>query len=156
MGNILLLKNTYGEEILQDLRLYRIIKEILKYCRGIHQLRRWYQDIFGYEFSIIHCIASMMKDVDGLSRYIDPLICRHLVQAYYIPANNNVLRPYDYCRDTFTNCYNSRRITASDTTVVTKLSSLILSLSIVHHSPSTLLPRQFYTHIPLFHLNHPF
>ena len=58
------------------------IQEIFEYCGSIHQLRRWFQELFGYEFAIVHRIASMMKDMDGLSRHIDPLIHRYLVQAY--------------------------------------------------------------------------
>ena len=46
----------------------------------------------------------MIKDVDGLSCHIDPLIHRYLVQTYHMRANDNVLRPFAYCHDTFTTC----------------------------------------------------
>ena len=57
------------------------VKEILEYTGSIHQLRRWSQELLGYEFAIIHRAASMMKDVDGLCRHIDVLIHRYLIQA---------------------------------------------------------------------------
>ena len=57
------------------------MKEILEYTGSIHQLRRWSQELLGYEFAIIHRAASMMKDVDGLSRHIDVLIHRYLIQV---------------------------------------------------------------------------
>ena len=46
------------------------IKEILEYCGSIHKLRHWSQERFGCEFTIIHRITSIMKDMDGLSRQI--------------------------------------------------------------------------------------
>ena len=69
---------------------YIAIKEMIDYCGSIHQLRCWSQDFFVYEFTIIHRIACTMKDVDGLSRHIDPLIHRYLVQAYIKRAKDTV------------------------------------------------------------------
>ena len=77
----------------------------------------------------------MMKNVDGLSHHIDKLIHHYLVQPCYMRANDIVLRLFDYCYDTFTTCSNPCRITISNTTVVTKSSSLLSQLSIVYHSP---------------------
>ena len=57
------------------------VKENLEYIGSIHQLRHWSQELFGCEFAIIHRAASMMKDVDGLSRHIDILIHRYFTQA---------------------------------------------------------------------------
>ena len=37
------------------------MKEILEYTGIIHQLRRWSQEIFDYDFSIVHRPAKMMK-----------------------------------------------------------------------------------------------
>ena len=77
----------------------------------------------------------MMKDVDRLSRYIGILIHRHLVQIYHMRANDIVLRPSTYFYDTFDSCSKPCRVTVSDTTIVTKRSSFIPSLYIVHRSP---------------------
>ena len=100
----------------------------------------------------------MMKDMDGLSHHINPLIYHYLVQAYHMRANDNVKRLFTCCHDTFTTCSNPHCIVASDTTVFTKLSSLLSPLSIVHcssinftstptlQSCSTLLPNPLVFH----------
>ena len=41
---------------------------------SIHQLTYWSQEYLAYEFGIIHRVNKIMKNIDGLSRYIDPLI----------------------------------------------------------------------------------
>jgi hypothetical protein len=51
------------------------VKEVLEYDGNIHQVRRWLQELLGYQFSVIHCPERMMKDVDALSRG------RHLDEA---------------------------------------------------------------------------
>ena len=72
--------------------------------------------------------------MDELSRYIDPLIHRYLVQAYTMRPADTAQRPFAHCCDTFTSCSNPRSVIASDTTVVAKRSSTLPSLPIVHHS----------------------
>ena len=84
--------------------------------------------------AIVHRITSMMKDVNGLSRNIDPLIHRYIVQAYTMRAADTTQRPFAYCHDTFTSCSNPRRVIASDTTAVTKLSSTLPPFPNIHHS----------------------
>ena len=49
------------------------IKEILEYNVSIHQLKQWTQKLLAYEFVIIHPVAAIMKDGDGVSRHVDPL-----------------------------------------------------------------------------------
>ena len=77
----------------------------------------------------------MMKVVDGLSRYINVLINRYLTQVIRIRADDVAQRPSVYSYDTFNICSNPRRITTSNVTIVTKSSSLLPALSIIHHSP---------------------
>ena len=98
----------------------------------------------------------MMKDVVGLSRYIDSLFYRYLVQAYTMRAADTAQRSFAYCHDTFTSCSNPRRVVASDTIVVTKLSSTLSPLLIVHHSPVNLFQHQFYNQFLLSDINHQF
>jgi len=50
------------------------IKEIIEYTGSIHQLRRWSQENFSYDFNIIHRLAKMMKDVDACSRHLNTLV----------------------------------------------------------------------------------
>ena len=111
------------------------VKEISEYTGNIHQLQCWSQELFGYEFAIIHSVTSMMKDADGLSRYIDVLIHCYFAQAARVRADNVVQRPFVYSYDAFNTCSSPRRITPSDVTIVTKQSSLLPAHSIIYHSP---------------------
>ena len=111
------------------------VKEILEYTGSIHQLHRWSQERLGYEFANIHRAASIMKDVDGLSRHIDVLIHRCLIQASCMHLAHRTTRPFAYSFDSFVACSNPHRVTTSDTTKSTAASSLLSPLSIIHHSP---------------------
>ena len=63
------------------------IKEVLEYHGSIQQLKRWSQKLLVYELVIIHRPRKMMKDVDAISRYIDPLINKYLVVALLMREN---------------------------------------------------------------------
>jgi RNase H-like domain found in reverse transcriptase len=43
------------------------VKEIYDYTGDNHQLRRWAQELFCYNFTAVHLPACMMRDVDALS-----------------------------------------------------------------------------------------
>ena len=111
------------------------VKEILEYTGSIHQLRRWSQELLGYEFAIIHRAARMMKDVDGLSCHIDVLIHRYLIQAHDMQLVDITKRPYAYSFDSFISCSNPRHVTVSDSTITTEATSTLSPLSTIHHSP---------------------
>ena len=66
---------------------------MLEYDCCIHQLKHWSQELLTYEFVCIHLPNRMMKDVDGVCRYIDPLIHRYLVDANIMRSNDEMLRP---------------------------------------------------------------
>ena len=72
------------------------MKEILEYTGSIHQPRCWSQELFDYEFAIIHRAASIIKDVDGLSSHIDILIHGYLTQASRMRLTDIVLRSFAY------------------------------------------------------------
>ena len=114
---------------------YIAVKEILKYTSSTRQLRCWSQGLFGYKFAILHRAASMIKDDDGLSKYIDILIHRYLTQASHIRPTDIAQRPSAYSFDSFISCSNPCRITTSDITITTETSSIFSPLSIIHHSP---------------------
>ena len=59
---------------------YIAVKEVLEY-NGSIQLKRWSQELLAYECVCIHRPNRMMKGVDGICRYIDPLIHRYLNDA---------------------------------------------------------------------------
>ena len=123
------------------------VKEILEYTGSIHQLRRWSQELMGYEFAFIHRVARMMKDVDGLSRHIDVLIHRYLIQASCMHLADRTKRPFAYSFDSFVACSNPRRVTACDTTISTASSATLPHFQLFTTLHLTLLPHQFSNHI---------
>ena len=90
----------------------------------------------------------MMKDVDWLSRYIDLLIHRYLDQSYSMRAADTVQRYFAYCHDTFTSSSNPRRFVSSDTIVVTKSSSTLSPIPLVHHAPINLISTPILQSVP--------
>ena len=121
-GRSLVVGDTYGGKFYWICD-YIAVKEVLEYTGSIHQLRRWSQELLGYEFAIIHPAASMMKDVDGFSRRVDVLIHRYLIQASRMHLADRTTRPFAYSFDYFVACSNPRRVTTSDTTISTAASS---------------------------------
>ena len=100
-----------GKEVLLDLRLYSI-KEILEYAGSIHQLRRWSQELFAYNFSIIHRPATMMKNGDTISRHPNLLIGQYLTNAYILRNRDLRSRQFAYNYDVFNNSSNPRHVKA--------------------------------------------
>ena len=76
-----------------------------------------------------------MKDVDGLSRHIDVLIHRYLLQAHDMQLVDIAKRLYAYSFDSFISCSNPRHVTVSDSTITTEATSTLSPLSTIHHSP---------------------
>ena len=130
------------------------IKGIFECYGSIHQLQRWSQEMLGYDIAIIHRIASMMKNMDGLSRHINPLIHRYLVQAYIIRAKDAIQRPFTYCHDNFTSCSNPRRFVVSDTTIVTNPLPIFLHFPLFIILPSILFKHQFFNQFLPSNINH--
>ena len=65
-----------------------VVKEILEYFGPVHQLRRWSQELMGYEYTFIHRPVKMMKDVDTLSRRFGKNVAAYLVQAVRMRQND--------------------------------------------------------------------
>ena len=89
-----------------------------------------------------------MVDVDGLSRHINILTHRYLSQSSCMRADDIVQQPFVCSYDSFNTYSNPRRITASDTTITTEVSSILLLLSIIHYSPINFMSAsiaQFYS-----------
>ena len=83
---------------------------MLEYDGSIHQIKRWSQELMAYEFVCLHRSNKMMKDVDGVCRHIDPLIHRYLVDANVMRSNDEMLRPFAYNFNVFSQCSNSRHV----------------------------------------------
>ena len=124
----------------------------MEYTGSIHQLRRWSQELLGYEFAIIHRASSMMKDIDGLSRHIDVLIHRYLIQASCMYIVDRTTRPFAYTFDSSVACSNPRRVTTSDTTIFTAVSSPLPLFQLFITLHFTLLPHLFSNHLPFQNL----
>ena len=111
------------------------MKEILEYTGSTHQLRRWSQELLGYKFAIIYRDASMMKDIDGLSRHINALVHRYLIQAHDMRLVYIEKRPFAYSFESFISCSIPRRVTFSDSTITTEANSTLSPLSTIHYFP---------------------
>ena len=108
------------------------IKEILEYTGSIHQLRRWSQEIFAYDFIIIHRPATMMKDVDSLSRHPNLLIGQCLTHACILRSRDLHSRPFAYNYNVFHNCPNPRHVTATSRVLVSTTPSTPTP-TVIHH-----------------------
>ena len=133
-GRFLVVGDIYAKQMFYWICDCIAMKEILEYTGSIHQLCRWSQELMGYEFAIIHHAARMMKDVDDLSRHIDVIIHRYLIQAHDIHLVDISKQPYAYSFDSFISCSNPRRVTVSDSTITTETTSTLFPLSTIHHS----------------------
>lgn len=74
------------------------VKEILECDGPIHQLRRWSQELMGYDFTVVHCPARLMRDVDALSRgrHLDKYVAQYEVIATSLRTNDASDRPAAY------------------------------------------------------------
>jgi hypothetical protein len=57
------------------------ISALVEYDGDNHMLRRWAQDLLGYDFITLHRPERMMRDVDALSRCYDKLVRAHVLIA---------------------------------------------------------------------------
>ena len=130
------------------------IKEIIEYDGSIYQLKRWTQEFLAYEFVIIRRVAAMMKDVDSISRCVDPLVHQYNMTAIRLHSEDITKRPFVYGFDVFARCTNPRHISASDALSISITISSITSNSALYHSSikfSPAFPINIYT-LPFFYL----
>ena len=133
---------------LWDSQLYYLcdcnaVKEVLEYHDSIHQLKRWSQKLLAYEFVYLHRLNTMMKDVDGICRNIDPLIHRYFIEAATMCSTNIRLRPFAYNFDIFSSCSNPRHVSVADTSSAHKtVSTIPIPFALCHY------PVRFSTELP--------
>ena len=89
---------------------YNSIKEILKFTRSAHQLRRWSHEIFGYEFIIVHHFINMIKDIDTLFRNIKFLIHQYLITVSITHYDYLKAHPVTYTYDVFQSYLNPHHV----------------------------------------------
>ena len=108
---------------------------MLEYDGGIHQLKRWSQELLAYEFVCIHHPNRMMRDVDGVCRHIDPLIHRYLVDATVMRYKGIMLRPFAYNFNIFSQYSNPRHVSKDDVSTAIETISTIPILSVLYNYP---------------------
>ena len=84
-----------------------------------------------FEFVIIHRLAAMMQDVDGVSRHIDPLVYRYTITTSSLYAEDVTERLFAYSFDVFYRCNNPRNVTASDALSISITISINPSISLL-------------------------
>ena len=88
-----------------------------------------------YEFVIIHRLAAMIQDSDGVSRYIDPLVHWYTITASRLHAEDVTERPFTYSYDVFHACNNPRHVIASDALSISITITTHPSIPILYHTP---------------------
>jgi hypothetical protein len=77
------------------------LRELFEYSGNIHVICRIAQELLGYHFTIIHRPSRMMKDVDALSRYYDPLIQEYESMVFRARQADEAQRPAIYVPSSF-------------------------------------------------------
>ena len=91
------------------------IKEILEYNVITHQLKRWTQELLAYEFVIIRQVDTMIKNIDNVSCYTNPLVHQYTMTSSRLHVKDVTIRSFVYSFDVFIRCINPRHGTAYDT-----------------------------------------
>ena len=76
-----------------------------------------------------------MHDVDGLARFIDPLVHRYTITASRLYTEDVTERPFAYSYDVFHSCNNPRYVTASDALSISFTVATHPSLPTLYHTP---------------------
>lgn len=77
------------------------VREVLDYSGTIHMISRWAQELLGYDFEVVHRSATMMRDVDSMTRRYGEQYATHLMIAASLRAMDIISRPLAYCPSKF-------------------------------------------------------
>ena len=77
----------------------------------------------------------MIKDVDGLSRYVDPLVYQYIITACHLHTEDVTTRPFIYSVDFCIFYNNSYRVAASYPLTISITTSSVTIIRIVYHNP---------------------
>ena len=72
------------------------LKEVFDYSGTIYAICRIAQELLGYHFTFLHRPARMMRDVDALNRFYDPLIASYEALTLANEAQDREARPFIY------------------------------------------------------------
>ena len=76
----------------------------------------------------------MMKYVDSISRYVDPLVYQYIITTSRLYTEDVTIRPFAYSFDVFIRCNNIRRVTDSDALSVSITTLSATSIPTLYHS----------------------
>ena len=79
-------------------------------CFQGHQLKRWYQEILAYKFVIMYRLHMMMKNIDTVSLYIDPLIHTYFFIVFIMRTDGVCLCHFTYNFDVLLKFSNPHHI----------------------------------------------
>ena len=119
------------------------VKEILEYKGSNPQLRRWCQELMGYDFVVIHRCARMMKDVDTLTRRFNRAITLHCMQAYLMRSRDKLYRPLAYDFDHFHTTPKVNHILPSSAFLInpqTLVPPILAAVGVLPSKPSVVIP----------------
>lgn len=83
---------------------------------------------------IIYHPAEMMKDIFGISRYVDPLVYQCIITTSRLHSTDVVTRPFTYSFDVFIRCNNLHYVTASDALSTFIATTSISSIPTLYHN----------------------
>ena len=78
-----------------------------------------------------------MQDVDGVSRYIDPLVHQYTITASRLRTEEVTIRPFASSFDVFHHCNNTCHVTASDALSISITIASSPSIPTIYHIPIT-------------------
>ena len=82
----------------------------------------------------------MVKDVDSISRCVDPLIHQYKMTAFRLHSEDVTKRSFTYNFDAFARCTNPRHFSVSDALSISTTTASITSFSTLYHSPIQFSP----------------
>ena len=124
-----------GNYLLLNVRLFNSQGDV-GVRRDSHQLRRWYQELMGYNFVVINMCARMMKDVDALTRHFGKAIALYCMQVHLMRSGDILRRPLSYDFENFHTAHKLKSIlpssplTTDSQTFVPTFSSSVVALPI--------------------------
>ena len=128
-------ENTFGVLNFIGYAIETLLNRYLRYQGSIYQPKRWSQELLAYAFVYLNLPNTMMEDIDGIYRRIDPLIHRYLIEAAAMCSADIRLRPFAYNFDVFSSCSNPRHVPFADNYSTHNTVSTIPTPSALYHYP---------------------
>ena len=98
-------------------------------------MKRWSPELLAYEFVIVHRLAAIIQDIDGLSRYIDHLVHQYTIITSRPHKEDVTIRSFVYSFYVFIHYNNPCHVTASDALYISITTSSTPSIPTLYHSP---------------------